>query len=59
MVMLGGLKGKLEDMPMPMEGEEAGMEGMEEGMADEAAPKVDLSTVSDEELKAELAKRGL
>jgi hypothetical protein len=59
-MLLGGLKGKLGDMEKPMMEDEGGMEDMGEDMAEgEAAPKVDLSSVSDEELKAELAKRGL
>lgn len=63
MVMLGKLKGKLgnEDMPMPgveieVGGEGEEMEG-EEGMP-EAKP-MDLSALSDDELMAEVAKRGL
>jgi hypothetical protein len=59
MVMLGALKGKLNDEmaapEMEVEGEEAGMEG--EGMP-EAKP-MDLTAVSDDELMAEVAKRGL
>lgn len=59
MVMLGKLKEKLgnEDMPMPeMEGGEGEVE-MEMEMPE--GKGIDLSSVSDEELQAELAKRGL
>jgi hypothetical protein len=59
MVMLGALKGKLNDeMAAPeMEVEVEAGEGEGEEMA-EAKP-IDLSSVSDEELQAEMAKRGL
>lgn len=61
MVMLGGLKGKLEEMPMPMKDEEeGGMEDMDEDMAEgEMAKPVDLAGVSDDELLAEVKKRQL
>jgi hypothetical protein len=59
MVMLGALKGKLNDEmaapEMEVEGEEAGMEGEE---MPEAKP-MDLTAVSDEELTSEMQRRGL
>lgn len=63
MVMLGKLKEKLgnEDMPMPGVEIEVGGEG-EEMEGEEGMPEgkgIDLSSVSDEELQAELAKRNL
>lgn len=61
MVMLGSLKGKLNDeMPMPEIEVEVGGEGEESG--EEAMPEskpVDLAGVSDEELTSEMQRRGL
>ena len=61
MVMLSKLKEQLGSEDMPMPGMETEGEGVDVGedMAEMEAKPMDLSVVSDDELMAEVSKRGL